>query len=156
MIGTSRNPRQSPAPTPTNEGGLLPYPVPVVRLIVPEQGGRVLVLRRQDGGYAAGQWCLPGGKVDYGNTVGQTVVKELAEETGLRCTSAAFLYFQDSLPIAPGKMHCINLYFLCAAEGEIVLNAESTEYAWIGLAELESHALAFRNDEGLKRYWSRS
>lgn len=139
--------------TPTDREGTLLHPVPVVRLVVPDEGGRVLVLRRQGGGYAAGKWCLPGGKVDYGDTVEQTVAKELAEETGLRCTSAEFLFFQNSLPVVPGKMHCINLYFLCTAEGEIVLNLESTDYAWIGPAELDEHALAFLNDEGLRRYW---
>lgn len=153
MTDTSKTPRQSPTTRPANEDSTLPYPVPVVRLVVPDPGGCVLILRRQGGGYAAGQWCLPGGKVDYGDTVEQTVAKELVEETGLRCTSAEFLFFQDSLPVIPGKMHCINLYFCCAAEGEIVLNPESTEYAWISPAELDDHALAFRNDEGLKRYW---
>jgi len=132
------------------------YPVPVVRLIVPDTDGHVLVVRRRGGGYAPGDWCLPGGKVDYGDTVERTVAKELTEETALKCTSAEFLFFQDSLPLAPGQMHCINLYFRCAAQGKIVLNPESSEHAWIGPDDLDHYALAFRNDEGLQRYWSES
>ena len=130
------------------------HPVPVVRLVIPDEKGRVLVLRRRASEYATGDWCLPGGKVDYGDTVEHTVAKELAEETSLRCTSSRFLFYQDSLPLEPGKMHCINLYFECEVSGSIVLNEESSEFAWIGSDQLGRYEIAFRNDEGLRRYWN--
>jgi len=129
------------------------YPIPVVRLIIPNTEGKVLILKRHNSEYAAGQWCLPGGKVDYGDTVEETVVKELLEETVLTCTSMNFLFFQNSLPLTEGKMHCINLYFECTAEGEIALNEESSEYAWIGPSELAKFDIVFRHDLGLIRYW---
>ena len=130
-----------------------PYPVPVVRLIVPNASGRVLVLRRANSAYAPGGWCLPGGKVDFGDTVEKTVIKELFEETTLECRASRFLFWQDSLPAHPDDMHCINMYFECETTGDVALNEESSELAWIGPGELESHALVFRNDEGLRRYW---
>jgi len=49
----------------------------VVRLVVVGTDGRVLVLRRSRTAYAEGAWCLPGGKVDYGETVAQAIAKEL-------------------------------------------------------------------------------
>jgi len=129
------------------------YPVPVVRLIIPNTEGKALILKRHNSEYAAGQWCLPGGKVDYGNTVEETVAKELCEETALTCTSMKFLFFQNSLPFGVGKMHCINLYFECTVKGEILLNEESSEYAWIGPSEMEKYEIAFHHDLGLIRYW---
>src|SRR5512146_2687606 len=94
-------------------------PVPVVRLVVIDASGRVLLLRRAANSTDGGRWCLPGGKVDYGDTVEQAAVRELREETGLDSTGLRFLFFQDSLPPAPGRMHCINFYFSCAVEGEV-------------------------------------
>ena len=132
----------------------LSRPVPVVRLIVPDASGRVLVLRRAADSTDGGRWCLPGGKVDYGDTVEQAAVRELQEETGLRAVNLLFLFYQDSLPPAPGRMHCISFYFRCAAEGDLVLNEESTDAAWIGPEDLAPHSLSFRNDEGLARYWA--
>lgn len=129
------------------------FPIPVVRLIISDTRGRVLLLRRQGIGYATGSWCLPGGKVDYGDTVELTVKKELAEETALECRSVRFLFFQDSLPATAGRMHCINLYFECAVSGTIRLNEESSEFAWVGLEQMGEYDIAFRNDEGLKMYW---
>jgi len=131
----------------------LSRPVPVVRLIVRNHEGKVLILRRARTAYGDGAWCLPGGKVDYGETVEQAVAKELREETTLSCEGARFLFYQDSLPPEPGGMHCINLYFECRVAGEVVTNPESSASSWIGPDDVGSYEIAFRNDEGLRRYW---
>jgi 8-oxo-dGTP diphosphatase len=132
----------------------LSRPVAVVRLIVPDASGRVLILRRAPGTTDGGRWCLPGGKLDYGDTVEQAAIRELQEETSLRGTKLRFLFYQDSLPQAPGRMHCLNLYFECAAEGEVALNDESVEAAWISREDVPRFHLSFKNDEGLARYWA--
>ena len=129
------------------------YPVPVVRLIIPNAEGKVLLLRRSGAAYANQAWCLPGGKIDYGQTAEEAVRRELREETELTPTSIRFLFYQDSLLLAPGKMHCINLYFECDVSGNIALNEESSEYAWIGPSDLETYDIAFRNEAGLCTYW---
>ncbi len=46
-------------------------------------GDRVLLLRRRDGRYLGGQWDVPGGSVEPGETSGDAAVRECAEETGL-------------------------------------------------------------------------
>jgi ADP-ribose pyrophosphatase YjhB (NUDIX family) len=112
----------------------------------------VLLLRRATPG-APATWCLPGGKVDYGETVEAAAARELAEETALRLNRCRFLFFQDSLPFEPGGMHCINFYLACEAAGEVVLNAESAGHAWIGSSDLATYNIVFRNDVGLKRFW---
>jgi len=122
-------------------------------MIVTNNENKVLVLNRQNSAYASGRWCLPGGKVNYGETIAEAVQAELKEETGLRCTRSTFLFYQDSLPTAPGKMHGINLYFDCRVSGSVVLNDESCDYAWIGPSDLERYALVFLNDQALERYW---
>ena len=98
------------------------FPVPVVRLITTDGEGRVLLLKRADSKYAAGSWCLPGGKIDYGETAEGAAAKELREETSLVLTSCNFLFFQDSLPPRDGDMHCLNLYFECEASGTVSLS----------------------------------
>jgi mutator protein MutT len=131
----------------------LARPIPVVRLIVTDSNGRVLLLRRAANTTGGNLWCLPGGKVDYGDTVEQTAARELEEETGLRAEQLRFLFYQDSLPFSQGQMHCINLYFECDASGEVVINGESTESAWIGPEDLPNFMIAFRHDRALERLW---
>jgi 8-oxo-dGTP diphosphatase len=124
-------------------------PVPIVRVIVINEAGQILLLRRAEGTAGAGQWCLPGGKLDYGETAEAAAARELMEETGLKWESGNFVLFQDSLPISPGAMHCINLYFLAKVSGELTVNEESLQATWFDHESLESLDIAFRNGEAL-------
>jgi 8-oxo-dGTP pyrophosphatase MutT (NUDIX family) len=129
------------------------YPIPVVRLIIADKMGKVLILKRHNTKYFPGSWCLPGGKIDYGERIEEVIAKEVREETSLICRSSSFLFCQESLPPEPEGMHCINLYFECDVSGTIVLNDESSEFAWIGPSDLDKYDIVFRNDLALMRYW---
>jgi 8-oxo-dGTP pyrophosphatase MutT (NUDIX family) len=50
-----------------------------VSAIIFDRRGRLLLQQRSDGG----QWGLPGGAVEAGETVAEAVVREVREETGL-------------------------------------------------------------------------
>jgi 8-oxo-dGTP diphosphatase len=57
--------------------------VPCVGAVVHDARGRLLLVRR---GHApsAGMWSVPGGRMEAGETETEAVVRETAEETGLR------------------------------------------------------------------------
>lgn len=128
-------------------------PVPAARLIVVDSENRVLLLKRQNTDYGSGMWCLPGGKVEYGQTVEEAATSELAEETSLEATSLDFLSYQDNVPEKPGEMHCINFYFKCVASGSVKLNEESSDYRWILASEIANYKIVFRNDDALRSFW---
>jgi hypothetical protein len=52
-------------------------------------------------------------------------------------------------------MHCINLYFECSVAGDLTMNPESSDWAWIGPDQLGEYDIVFRNDEALTQYWAR-
>ena len=59
-------------------------PVPQVGVgAVCVRDGRVLLVKRGRGP-AVGQWSIPGGRLEHGESLSQAVARELAEETGLR------------------------------------------------------------------------
>lgn len=129
-------------------------PVLVVRILIPDQEGRLLILRRTSTAYSSGAWCLPGGKIDYGKTAEEALIQELREETSLECEDSKFLFWQDSLPTeGVATMHCINFYFECRVSGTIALNEESSEFAWVGPEDLPQYEVVFRNDIAMLRYW---
>jgi 8-oxo-dGTP pyrophosphatase MutT (NUDIX family) len=53
--------------------------LPAAFAVVRNGAGQVLMVRRIDDGY----WELPGGRIEVGETVGQALVREVAEESGL-------------------------------------------------------------------------
>ncbi|MYI87999.1 MAG: 8-oxo-dGTP diphosphatase MutT [Synechococcus sp. SB0672_bin_10] len=63
-----------------------PTPIPHVMVgvgIVLDQQGKVLIGQRQPDGLLGGLWEFPGGKQEPGETMADTVVRELQEEVGL-------------------------------------------------------------------------
>ena len=55
--------------------------VPSVNVVVTDDDGRILLIRRSDND----NWALPGGAIDLGESMIQAAVRETAEETGIDC-----------------------------------------------------------------------
>ena len=53
--------------------------VPAVTAVVEDDQGRLLLIHRVDND----RWALPGGQVEVGERVAETVVREVREETGI-------------------------------------------------------------------------
>lgn len=108
--------------------------------IVLDDRGRVLLQRRSDNAH----WGLPGGGVDPGERVADTVVREVREETGLH-VEVVRLHGVYSDP-AIGQLirypdgniaHIVALTFLCrVVGGAVTLSHESTAVEWFDPAAL--------------------
>jgi 8-oxo-dGTP pyrophosphatase MutT (NUDIX family) len=55
--------------------------VPAVNVIVVNDADEMLLIRRTDNG----NWALPGGAIDLGESVAQAAVRETLEESGIDC-----------------------------------------------------------------------
>ena len=101
--------------------------------------GRVLIVRRGSPPMQ-GVYTLPGGGVELGETLEQAIVREVREETGLAIEPIALAgYRQVIARDAAGRIgrHFVILPFAARyLAGEIALNAELAEAAWLWPAEL--------------------
>jgi ADP-ribose pyrophosphatase YjhB (NUDIX family) len=52
-------------------------------VVVWDDAGRILLIKRAEGATQPGLWAIPAGYVDYGEDVRQAAARELQEETGL-------------------------------------------------------------------------
>jgi mutator protein MutT len=96
--------------------------------------GRLLLIRRGRG-VAAGAWSVPGGRVEAGETVGEAVVRELAEETGLEGLCGAFLGWVERID---DEHHFVILDFVVdVLEPDApVAGDDAVEVAWVPLHEV--------------------
>jgi 8-oxo-dGTP pyrophosphatase MutT (NUDIX family) len=103
------------------------YPVSVKGVVA--RGGRILLLHNE-----RGEWELPGGRLEIGETPEQCVVREIAEETGWAVTAGpildAWLYH-----IAQAGKHVFIVTYACQLNPgqEVVDPVLSTEHQGIGL-----------------------
>lgn len=106
-------------------------------ILFDEEREKVFLTQRADNG----MWCLPGGRVDPGESVEEAVLRELWEETGLRGRVTRFLgVYSDPnrLVIYPdgNKAHIVALSFeVEATGGEAGLSNETTDFGFFTLAE---------------------
>jgi ADP-ribose pyrophosphatase YjhB (NUDIX family) len=93
-------------------------PVPTIDVIIEILGeggenGIVLIRRKND----PKAWALPGGFVDYGETLEQAAVREVREETGLEI-EAAEQFHTYSDPRRDPRRHTISTVFTARARGK--------------------------------------
>ncbi|GAA3709731.1 hypothetical protein GCM10022224_089060 [Nonomuraea antimicrobica] len=55
--------------------------VPSVNVVVTNEASELLLIRRSDNG----NWALPGGAIDLGESIPQAAIRETLEETGIIC-----------------------------------------------------------------------
>ena len=124
-----------------------PYPErPVVGVgAVVLDGGRVLLIKR---GHAPlkGQWSLPGGGVEIGETLEQAIAREVIEETGLTVEVGPMVEVLDRISRdADGRVehHFVLVDFVCRPSGGVLRGASDAEdAAWVALADLPRYGVA--------------
>ncbi len=89
--------------------------------------GRILLVRRRHEPFA-GYYALPGGFVDYGETVETAVVRELREETGLD-VAIAYLLGVYSDPARDPRGHTVSIVYRVVRQGGAVRGADDVDDA---------------------------
>ena len=88
-------------------------PIPTVDIII-DTGKGIVLVKRKNPPYG---WALPGGFVDYGESLEEAAIREAKEETGLDVTLIRqFHTYSD--PHRDPRKHTISTVFIAKAEGE--------------------------------------
>jgi len=96
----------------------------------------VLVVRRARSP-AKGFYSLPGGRVEFGETLHAALRREIAEETALTIEIAGLAAWREVMPTTEGGGHFVILSFAAHwSAGEPALNEELDDFQWIAPAAL--------------------
>ncbi len=92
-----------------------------------------------------GDWSLPGGAVDVGETLTDAVVREVREETGLDVTVGPMIEVLDRIyRDAEGRVeyHYVIVDYLCAvAAGEMAAGSDASDACWVSEEDLARYRL---------------
>jgi len=87
-----------------------------------------------------GQWSIPGGMLELGETLRQCAVREALEETGLRVEPSEVLEVLDSIhpdPQGRTRYHYVLIDFLCRPlGGELRPGGDAAQARWVTRDEL--------------------
>lgn len=122
-------------------------PASTVDIIIALEGGVVLIKRKNP---PLG-WALPGGFVDYGESLEQAAVREAREETGLEVKLVRQLRTY-SAPERDPRQHTISTVFIATAQGLLKAGDDAAEAALFTRETLPP--LAFDHDRILNDFFS--
>ncbi len=114
-----------------------------------DEKGRVLLTKRRDNG----QWCLPSGGAEPGESVAEACEREVLEETGLnvRVMRLVGVYSHpDQLTVysETDKFQIVALHFEAEAiGGELGLSDETSDFCYFTMEEIEGLEMLDRHKE---------
>lgn len=122
-------------------------PFPTVDIIIEHRGGIVLVRRKNP----PPGWALPGGFVDYGESLEAAALREAKEETSLDIAALRqFGAYSD--PARDPRRHTISVVFTGRGDGRLRAGDDAKEVAVFNLEDLPAE-LAFDHGKILKDYF---
>lgn len=124
-------------------------PVPTVDIII-RRGNAIVLIKRKNPPLG---WALPGGFVDYGETLEEAAVREAQEETGLNLSELTqFGAYSD--PARDPRQHTISFVFTARGEGWLASGDDAAEAHWFDLENLPQ-PLCFDHAKILQDYEDR-
>jgi 8-oxo-dGTP diphosphatase len=117
-------------------------------------GDRTLLIRRGTAPLE-GQWSIPGGMLELGESIKEGVRRELAEETGIDVRVLDLIeVFERIIPGDGGRTryHFVILDYLCEMiGGEAMAASDVTDVAWAREDQLENYSLTAIATRVIKR-----
>lgn len=126
----------------------LPRPFLTVDAVV-ESEGRCILIKRGNPPFL-GTWALPGGFVEYGETIENACRREIKEECGIEIELMGIVGVYSD-PSRDPRGHTVSVVFRARAMSDRIMGGDdASEARWFSREELRGLTLAFDHEKVLK------
>jgi 8-oxo-dGTP pyrophosphatase MutT (NUDIX family) len=129
--------------------------IPAASVVVANDEGEILLLERADNG----NWTIPGGAMEHGESLTQTAIREAKEETGydIEITGLVGIYTNPDRRIEYTSNGEVRQEFSVVyrgrpISGEATLNDEATRVEWMPLDKLDDLQMTDPIRQRIARY----
>jgi ADP-ribose pyrophosphatase YjhB (NUDIX family) len=137
-----------PCPKCKNEIEVYKNPIPTVDIIIEIESKGIVLIKRKNPPYG---WALPGGFVDYGESLEEAAVREAKEETDLNVKlTGQFHTYSD--PARDPRHHSISTVYIAKAKGTPQARDDAADIGIFNDSSLPD-AIAFDHRSILKDYF---
>ena len=102
---------------------------------------KALIIKRANDPYK-GQWSIPGGRVELGESLTDAVRREMREETGLEVSVGPVIEVFERIQRGDGRIryHFVIIDYLCTCDGGTLCAGDDADDAvWVTSSELDAY-----------------
>ncbi len=101
------------------------------------------------------KWVVPGGHIELGETIEESLIREVKEETNLDIYNIEFICFQEFIydDLFWKRRHYIFFDYACKTDStEVILNFEAQEYTWVLLKDRNKLQIDHYTEIAVQKY----
>ena len=121
-----------------------PSPIAGVGAVIWNESNEIVLIRRGQEP-RRGEWSIPGGKLEWGESVKQAVLREVREETGLTVDIIGLIEAVDSITRdekgAVVRHYVLIDFMVRRVVGELCAGSDAAEARWVPYAALGEYSL---------------
>ena len=89
-----------------------------------------------------GRWMVPGGALEWGETLEEAALREVREETGIEIEIETFVELIEAIIPGEAGYHFVIMDYLARAiGGDLKADSDALEAAWVGVDSLSGYDL---------------
>lgn len=114
-----------------------------LKALILNPAGKMLLIKRSKGNTLSDMWDIPGGRIQFGESLREALQREIQEETGMELDRIGMaLNVSTFFPGNNPDNQIVRIIFAVSTkQGDVILSDEHQDSVWVDFSELDAYPL---------------